>query len=325
MSARAFVLPPSAVDSMNKARGATQVLSNAIKYLKGMIAAELAPTIEKNIKAILKWVKVNEKGIILTIKTAFKWLSRFTGAIMNAATLIGKVISKTIGWKGALIGVAGAFALLNSTLIASPIGLIIAGIILLVAVLDDLYVYSQGGESLFGNMMQKFPDIEKKLKGLMNFLKNATGLIKALFGGDQTNIDKFIEKMGTAGVVIVGLFEGLKQSFNLAWTAIKVITRSITDLIRMMFELGKAVSGKQKWGETFKAIKNINRESGTKSIADISKLVGSIRGSAKTFNTANNININVNTTADAKGTAEAITGPLQKALDGASAQRSTDE
>ena len=325
MSSRAFVLPPSAIASMNKARGATQVLSNALKYLKGIIAAELAPTIEKNIKAILKWIKVNEKGIILTIKTAFKWLRRFTGAIINSATMIGKIISKTISWKGALIGVIGAFALLNATLITSPIGLIIAGIVLLVAVLDDLYVYSQGGESLFGNMMARFPDIEKKLKGFMTFLKNATGLIKALFGGDQADVNAFIEKMGTAGKVIVGLFEGIKQSFNLAWTAIKVITRSVTDLIRMMFELGKAIGGKQKWGETFKIIDKINKESGKKSLLDISNLVGSIKSSAKTFTTSNKVNINVQTTADAQGTANAIIGPLQAALEETSAQRSFDE
>ena len=154
MASRAFIISPGAIETLNKTKSAVDLAARAIKYIKTQIAVGLSPQIELLTKQFTNFIKVHEKGIIKGFQIAFTYVRKFTGAIMNAGKAINNVVTNTIGWKKAIMGLIGVFALLNLTLLASPIGLIIAGIVLLIAVLDDLYIYSKGGKSLFGLMLE---------------------------------------------------------------------------------------------------------------------------------------------------------------------------
>jgi len=195
MSAKAFIISPGAIETLNKTKASVDLAGRAIKYIKAQIAVGLSPQIEKLTKRFTEFVKVNEKGIVEGFKKAFEFVQKFTGAIINTGKAINNVVVNTLGWEKAIKALVGVFILLNATLLFSPIGLITAGIILLIAVLDDLYVYSKGGKSLFGMMMEGIKN-SKLMEWLENFvqkIKDMYTTIKQVF----TDIGDFFEKTNT--------------------------------------------------------------------------------------------------------------------------------
>ena len=206
MASRAFIIPQSAINSMSEARASAELTRSAFSYLKSMITAELAPGMIKLNKAIVKWVQENKEGVIKTVKTIVHWISQFGTAVFNAGRMIYNLVDNTIGWENAIKGLIAVFAILNAQLLLSPIGLITAGIILLVAILDDLYVYSQGkGGSLFGLLMEKFPELEGTILGIVDRFQEFIELMQAFFQGDEDKMGEILEGWGKFGELVAGV------------------------------------------------------------------------------------------------------------------------
>jgi hypothetical protein len=165
MSANTFILPQSAIDQLDRARASTKTVGNAIKWLKDMIGAELAPTIEKLNKKLVEWIKNNKDGIIKTVKGIFTWLGKFVTAIGRAISFIDDVIKATVGWEKALVGIVAVLMLINA-----PLMLVIGLVTFLILVLEDLYVFSKGGKSLFGELLEGSPMLQK-IMGFFSSLK----------------------------------------------------------------------------------------------------------------------------------------------------------
>ena len=161
MSAKAFIISPQAIETLNKTKASVDLAGRAINYIKAQIAVGLAPQMEKLTKQFTNFIKVNEKGIIEGFKKAFTFVEKFTTALIRAGSMINTIVTGTIGWEGAIIALAGAFVILNASLIASPLGMITAGIIALMLVLEDLYVFSKGGDSVFGLLTEGIKDVQE--------------------------------------------------------------------------------------------------------------------------------------------------------------------
>lgn len=294
MSKGAFIIPQWAINTIDKARASSKQLGSAVKYLKGMIAANLAPSIIKLNKQIMIWIRNNQQGIIKTIKEIFKWITKFVGAIINAVKMVNEIVTATIGWKNALYLLIGVIAILNSALLLSPLGIFIASLLALIVVLDDLWVYSQGGESVFGDLMKKFPEFEKGLLGFLEKVKQSFGLVKALFKGDETGVEEFIKKMGNLGVGIVAIFEVIRTVFNLAKLNFQLMLRPLQFLINALDTLWKAFNKEITWGEAMKTIGKLFVEHGKETWGDISELGKEAVKSAKVINNAFQTNIEIN-------------------------------
>ena len=208
MSAKAFIISPQAIETLNKTKASVDLASRGIKFMKAQIAVGLSPQIEKLTTKFIEFMKVNEKGIIEGFKKAFTFVTKFTGAIINAGRMINNVIVNTLGWEKAVKTLIGVFILLNATLLLSPIGLITAGIILLIAVMDDLFVYSKGGKSLFGQMMEGIKNSKimewilnftQKIKDLFVTITETFGKIKGFMSEVGANIQIGTEAQFTAG------------------------------------------------------------------------------------------------------------------------------
>jgi len=206
MRSNAFVIPPSALASLNQTQGNLNTLGNAVKWLQALMAERLAPVIDKVVKNVTEWIKVNKDGLITGILNGTRLLVKFFEAVYNVASWIGKAISGTIGWKNALNVFLVALAYFNRALLMSPIGLIVGGILLLVAVLDDLHaafgVDGDKRESFFGSIFKKFPEVKKSFEDTFAFLKDFGNVVKGLFGGDQKAFDAVIKKWGLFGDTI---------------------------------------------------------------------------------------------------------------------------
>lgn len=206
MKKSAFIIPESSIMAIDEARASSASLAGALKYLKGMITANLAPGIIKINKAIMEWIRNNRDGLIKGIRTAFDIISKFVGAIVNTAKVINSLITNTIGWGNALKILVGVLAIMNASLLLSPIGLFAAAIVMLIAVIDDLYVYSQGGDSLFGDLLKNNP----ALLELVENIKSIVSAFKDLFSmGDMKKMDELVKKWGVWGEIIKGIAEGL--------------------------------------------------------------------------------------------------------------------
>lgn len=322
LSENAFIIPQGAIDMMDKARGSMAGVSRAVEFLKSLIAAELSPGIQEMNENIVEWIKNNKEGVIRTVKTAFEWIRKITGAIFNAGRMINDVVEKTIGWETAIKGLLVILALLNAGIIASPIGLLIAGLLLLVAVLDDLYVYSQGkGKSLFGVLMAKFPEFEEKMKGFFSVVKDSIGLLKALFTGDEAGIEEFIGKLGGLGVGIVALFELIKTTFDLAITNVKQFFAPLKVLVDMLKELFAAFKGEKSYKAAFTEIGRLYIEDNFGGTVDRYKeFFGRAKENVAAINNAFNINMEINSTADAEEVAEKVQAGIVGELMAAQAQ-----
>ncbi len=76
--------------------------------------------------------------------------------------------------------------------------------------MEDLYVYSKGGKSLFGVLEQQFPKVTGAIKTAAEKIGEVFRLIGALISGDALKADAILDSWGLLGDIIQGAFEGLK-------------------------------------------------------------------------------------------------------------------
>ncbi|HEI8864200.1 TPA: hypothetical protein ACWLTD_003274 [Morganella morganii] len=122
----------------------------SIESIKTKIALNLVPQLTAITQKFNDWLGANKELIAAGLTKVIQWAGRFFRVIINTGRAIWKVIDSTIGWRGALILLAAAFAILNRSMLMSPITWVIAAIVGLMLVIDDLMGYLDGKESLFG-------------------------------------------------------------------------------------------------------------------------------------------------------------------------------
>ncbi len=237
MARNAFVLSPEAIASLDNARASTQEVGMAFRWLRQMIAAELSPSIEELNRQVVEWIRNNKEGIVKTIRQVFDWVQRFVTMISRGVTMLDRIIVNTIGWEKALLALIGVIALMNASFLLSPLGLFVAGIVLLLAVLEDLYVYSLKGEgrSLFGYIMENFPQFANILNPIIGAFNSLAEAVALIFAGDKEGFRRLMHEWGLFGKIILGiidLFNSLKEAIKLLFAGDK------EDFLALMDEWG---------------------------------------------------------------------------------------
>jgi hypothetical protein len=316
MAKKAWIIPQSQIDGLNKARSSLVEVGQAIKYMKALIATQLAPKILEITKRSLEWVRANKEGLVKWISKVFDLISRFVVAIFRAGSMISTLVTNTIGWKNALIGVVALLGIMNASFLASPLGLFIAGIVLLVAVLDDLYVYSKGGKSLFGTMLEKFPELKKVLDStfkvftdIKEVISNIVKIFDLMGKGQDDAAAKIAEKAGTAGKVAMGaagagrtFLQGMNMLGNAGVAAVT------GDASGLKASIDRLAEGSENFLATL-GVKDLN----------LPRFGPQPQPAA-----AGNVTINQNVygTNDAEATGKAAAKELERALQGTKVQRS---
>lgn len=290
MASKAFIIQPGAIETLNKMKSSVDLAGRGIKYMKAQIAVGLAPQITALTKKFTDFMKVNEKAIVKGFKEGFNFVKIFSAALINTANVINRLVRSTVGWENAIKGVLVVIGILNASLLASPMGIFIAGIILLVAVLDDLYVYSKGGKSLFGNMVEKVPELGEVFDSVFGTIKDVMSLIKAFATGDDMGIDAVLDQWGIFGDLIQKIKEGLEY-----------------------------ISG-----EKFSAMREEAQAARGGTLSGYERMMG-ISPSGASGDTNNSMNVTINGSDNADTVAEKIKGAWQSMINGASAQRGRDE
>lgn len=150
-------------------------------------------------KAMTKFLKENEEGIV-SLSVAFDKFSILFEGFLNSLTvglgLLDRLSDKFGIAEGGLIGLAAA-----GLMMLNPFTKILAVFSGLMLIMEDLYVYSQGGSSVFGQWMegldgetfQVMNDFLKDISELGNESAIAVDSITTAFG-------KLIEYLGESGV-----------------------------------------------------------------------------------------------------------------------------
>lgn len=126
----------------------------SIESIKTKIALNLVPQLTAITQKFNDWLGANKELIAAGLTKIIQWGGKFFQVIINTGRAIGKVIDNTIGWKGAILALGAAFAFLNRKMLLNPITWIIAGIVGLMILIDDLMVYLRGGKSKWGKFWE---------------------------------------------------------------------------------------------------------------------------------------------------------------------------
>ena len=198
----------------------------ALDSIKTKIALNLAPALTNLIGGFRNWLTINKELIAEGITKIIKAVGMAIQVVVNFVKFLDKVIRGTIGWKNAIIAFGVAWAILNRGFLFSPLGKIIMLMTGLMLLIDDLMVYMNGGNSLFGEYWQPFID---GAKAAWQFVKDVWKLIKALWAGDSEKVKSLSNR----------LFNSLLNGFKSLFSKIKSLLANLFKNILMFFGMSE--------------------------------------------------------------------------------------
>lgn len=210
----------------------------SIESIKTKIALNLVPQLTAITQKFNDWLGANKELIAAGLTKVIQWGGKFFQVIINTGRAIGKVIDNTIGWKGALMVLAGAFLYLNRAMLMSPITWVVAGIVGLMILIDDLMVYLRGGKSKWGKFWEPCIEWINKVRKwwaeLSDEWKTTIKMIGSMwalaFGADQV-------KKATSGLGLV------RKAINFLLSPVRMVTRAVRALFSPFRLLGAMGGG----------------------------------------------------------------------------------
>jgi hypothetical protein len=183
--------------------------------------------------AIYKNLPKIQNGLEKFIKFIFKALEAVTELGTRLWSILGRVYDffvmldeKTNGWSTIILGVIAAWKLLNLEFLATPLGMIIAGLVGILALFDDFETWKEGGKSLFD--WSSFVPVINAVKTAINSvwvvvqdlgtsLAHIASIIVSLFQGNFAGA--FAELKDEIQLILKGLMDMwnvIKQIFNVS-------------------------------------------------------------------------------------------------------------
>jgi phage-related protein len=135
-----------------------------------------------------------------------------------------KLDKATDGWSTVILGVIAAWRLLNLEFLATPLGMIIAGLVAILALFDDFETWQEGGQSLF-NWAPFVPVIHA-----------VEGAMKSLY----TVLESIGEVLGALASAFVQLFHG---DFTGFFDGLKGAASAVLDIFTRLWESIKGIGG----------------------------------------------------------------------------------
>ena len=174
------------------------------------------------------------------VKFIFKALEATTALGLRVWSILTRVYDffaqlhkATEGWSTIILGVIAAWKLLNLSFLATPLGMIIAGLVAILALFDDFKTWQEGGESLF-DWSSFVPVIEAVTGALKSLWDVADGIVGVIVG---------------LGFAIAHLFSG---NTTAAFDALEEVGKSLIKIFSSLWEtitgVGGSLGALGEWG-----------------------------------------------------------------------------
>ena len=207
----------------NMALAKTQM---TFKAIFGGVAAKFFPLLTKQMDIFRGKIYANMPQIIAALEKFVNFVFKAFETTVLLGTRIWTILQRvydffyllhkqTDGWSSILLAVVAAWKLLNLSFLATPLGMLIAGLVAIIALWDDFQVWREGGKSLF-DWSSFIPVIDS--------VAEALNQIYVIF-------DKIVDLAVLAGMTIykvfTGDFAGAFKTFELYLIKIKDLFLSI--------------------------------------------------------------------------------------------------
>lgn len=210
-----------------------KILKEVFGLLAETVGIALIGKAGKDVKTFRQMLVSNFGPIVSAIKPVIEVVLTLAGFFLTLALRVFQWVGGIINWFKSLdsstqtliasvLGFAAAWKFLNLAFLASPLGMIITGLIALVSLFDDLQTYMEGGESLvnWGPWVGQIEAIMGELGKLMDNLKVLWDLVKGPL------LSAFAE-MGSGAIdtltgilsIVINLITLLTNLANLDWAA----------------------------------------------------------------------------------------------------------
>jgi hypothetical protein len=177
--------------------------------------------------AIYKNLPKIQNGLEKFVKFIFKALEAVTELGARLWSILTRVYDffvmlddKTNGWSTIILGVIAAWKLLNLEFLATPLGMIIAGLVAILALFDDFETWKEGGKSLFDwtSFVPVINSVKSALGSLwqvMQSIGEAIGAVASAF------VELFRGNWHGFFDGIMGAVQALSNAFMRLWETIK--------------------------------------------------------------------------------------------------------
>jgi hypothetical protein len=195
-----------------------------LNSVKQLVAIGVAPELSKLAANFTQLLADNKDWIVEGIQATVRWVGNLFDAFARLTPVFAIVVAGFVAMKLA----AGGFAVVAGVLL-SPVVLVTAAIVTLLAIVDDLIVAFDGGNSVIANFFKDTFDIDivKALTRAFEFLvtnglgpmrlafDTIAGAIGFAFGGLKMLVDLIADFVQSdAFSAVLGLFDGLPSFFG---------------------------------------------------------------------------------------------------------------
>jgi hypothetical protein len=168
------------------------------------------PKIQHALEAFIKGVfKAFEATTILGL--------RLWSILERVFDFFVKLDKATNGWSTIILGVVAAWKLLNLEFIATPLGLLITGLVSILALFDDFKTFQEGGKSLFdwSKAMPSIEAVEVIFRSIGDILSGMRDSFDDIWNGDWDHLIGDLSKVAAAFSAINDAIDKMVRSFNI--------------------------------------------------------------------------------------------------------------
>lgn len=257
MAAQALILEQSADAQGTFAResgtvaGQTQRLKAQFTDLQADIGNKLLPvlvSLAEILREVVEFVTANQG-----------WLIPLAGAIMGVVVAIKAWQLAQMAWTVATQAATAAQWLWNAAMMANPIGLIIAAIAAVIAIVVLLYTkvdwFRAGVDAAIDGIVAAFKWLWEKIQQVFNWMKDNWPLLLAIITGPfgaavavivknwDTIVEFFRGIPEKIGRVLAPVWDAITWPFRHAWESIKYVTEQIVNAFKWVVDSLKWLFG----------------------------------------------------------------------------------
>ncbi len=192
-------------------------LSKLVSKITSVIGTRLMKQITPVIKSFNNWAKANRELIAQNISSFLDKVSRAISIVWNVSTQlfggIQMVVKVMGGWKNVIIIITGLLMTLNATALLIPL-LIAAAAVGILLLLNEIKVFAEGGDSVLGDLIKRFPILDKAIEKTKLAFKGTGKFLAGIFGD---------------------IFSGIKRDFiNLSNFVITEVNALVKNIIKLL-------------------------------------------------------------------------------------------